>query len=100
MDVWDRSAPPFVSQIQMYHLATTDECDDLSEKIGAFLTQRGVPVLVRHRGADMEQALNYKPDRQLGSGDGWVLWREPPFNEQVEPDGDRVLDWVLQVAAQ
>jgi hypothetical protein len=80
----------------MYHLALSTSLEHKGDLIGSSVVQRGLRTLGRYTGVDMDKALAFQPDRQVGHGDDWVLYREPPFNETVEPDPAVVLVWVKE----
>lgn len=78
----------------MYLIAlTSDEVTNrrLERACAQCVTGRyGLPFGVL-RGTERSRALGFKRGRQVGSGEGWVLYREPPF-EPGEPDPSVVLD--------
>lgn len=78
-----------------YILAVTNEAPDgLSAAIAGDLIRRGLPVVTRLDGVDAEKMRAFRPDRRIGLGTHWALYREPPFGTEVEPEPAVVVEWV------
>lgn len=79
----------------MYFLALTDDVptivsSSIEDAVRACVVGEHKANLGVLHGCPRDRALRTKRGRQVGAGDGWVLYREPPA-EPGEPEPERVV---------